>query len=336
MAIPKQVQMQSEAVQELYKELNGEVEAQGDAPEAEANTNEAPVEEVVADSAEEQAPQSGTEEQGQPDTEAKDTWEQKYKTLQGMYNAEVPRMKAENRELTSRVSQMEQLLSTLNNQPAEQPESIDPLITDKDVQEYGDSIDVMRRAAREEVAQANARVAQLEKQVMQMQTSVVPQMNQISHAQAQSATQQFWADLSNRVPEWNDINNDENLQSWLLEIDPLTGISRQTYLEDAQSNLDSNRVAQFFKSWQEANGTPSVAQTNRKVPSEQLEKQVSPGRGRSGTNTMPSEGQTYSPADIEQFFDAVRKGKYKGREEERGRIERDIFAAQREGRIVTA
>lgn len=336
MAIPKQVQMQSEAVQELYKELNGEVEAQGNAPEAEANTNEAPVEEVVADSAEEQAPQSGTEEQGQPDTETKDTWEQKYKTLQGMYNAEVPRMKAENRELTSRVSQMEQLLSTLNNQPVAQPESTDPLITDKDVQEYGDSIDVMRRAAREEVAQANARVAQLEKQVMQMQTSVVPQMNQISHAQAQSATQQFWADLSNKVPEWNDINNDQNFQSWLLEIDPLTGISRQTYLEDAQSNLDSNRVAQFFKSWQEANGTPSVAQTNRKVPSEQLEKQVSPGRGRSGTNTMPSEGQTYSPADIEQFFDAVRKGKYKGREEERGRIERDIFAAQREGRIVTA
>ena len=86
MAIPKQVQMQSEAVQELYKELNGEVEAQGNAPEAEANTNEAPVEEVVADSVEEQAPQSGTEEQGQPDTETKkDTWEQKYKTLQGMY-----------------------------------------------------------------------------------------------------------------------------------------------------------------------------------------------------------------------------------------------------------
>ena len=135
MAIPKQVQMQSEAVQELYKELNGEVEAQGDAPEAEANTNEAPVEEVVADSAEEQAPQSGTEEQGQPDTEPKDTWEQKYKTLQGMYYAEVPRMKAENRELTSRVSQMEQLLSTLNNQPVAQPESTDPLITDKDVQE---------------------------------------------------------------------------------------------------------------------------------------------------------------------------------------------------------
>lgn len=335
MAIPKQVQMQSEAVQELYKELNGEVEAQGDAPEAAANDAEQPVEEVVADSVEEQAPQSGAEEQGQPDTKPQDTWEQKYKTLQGMYNAEVPRMKAENRELNSRVAQMEQLLSTMSTQATAQPESVDPLITDKDREEYGDSIDVMRRAAREEVAAANARVANIEQQIMQMQTSVVPQINQISHAQAQSAEQSFWADLSSKIPQWNDINNDPDFQSWLLEIDPLTGIARQTYLEDAQNNLDSNRVAQFFRSWQEANGAP-VAQTNRKVPSDQLEKQVAPGRGRSGANTMPSEGQTYSPADIEGFFDAVRKGRYKGREEERGRIERDIFAAQREGRIVTA
>jgi hypothetical protein len=30
----------------------------------------------------------------------------------------------------------------------------------------------------------------------------------------------------------------------------------------------------------------------------------------------------------------VRKGLYKGREQERDRIERDIFAAQREGRIT--
>ena len=335
MAIPKQVQMQSEAVQELYKELNGEVEAQGDAPEAAANDGGQPVQEVVADSVEEQAPQSVAKEHGESDNQTKDSWEQKYKTLQGMYNAEVPRMKAENRELSSRVTQMEQLLSTLNSQPAAQPVSSDPLITDKDVQEYGDSIDVMRRAAREEVAQANNRVSQLEQQVMQMQTSVVPQMNQISHAQAESATNSFWARLSTIIPEWQDINNNGDFQSWLLDVDPLTGISRQTYLEDAQQNLDSNRVAQFFRSWQEANGTP-VAQTNRKVPSDQLEKQVSPGRGRSGTNTMPSEGQTYSPADIEVFFDAVRKGKYKGREEERGRIERDIFSAQREGRIVTA
>jgi hypothetical protein len=66
-----------------------------------------------------------------------------------------------------------------------------------------------------------------------------------------------------------------------------------------------------------------------------LEKQVSPGRSRStGTPVSSNQGKTYSPADIQKFFDDVRSGKYKGREPERSRIERDIFAAQRENRIT--
>ena len=67
----------------------------------------------------------------------------------------------------------------------------------------------------------------------------------------------------------------------------------------------------------------------------QLEKQGAPGRGRSG-KPASQESKNYSPADIQKFFEDVRKGLFKGRDEERGRMERDIFSAQREGRIVTA
>ena len=175
MAIPKQVQKQSEEVQELYKELNGETETvQAETAEATEVPAEQPVEQA-SDSVEEQAPQSEASEQGTSDTQPKETWEQKYKTLQGMYNADVPRLNAQNREMQSRVSQLEQLLSTVNNQPAEPtpPPQSDPLITDADVKEYGDSIDVMRRAAREEVNAANGRIAQLEKTIQQLQ-GVVP------------------------------------------------------------------------------------------------------------------------------------------------------------------
>ena len=86
---------------------------------------------------------------------------------------------------------------------------------------------------------------------------------------------------------------------------------------------------------QRANGKPS-AQSTRPSPNPQLQKQVAPGRSRSGSAPNSGEPATYTPADITQFFTDVRKGKYKGREDERGRIERDIFAAQAEGRIVNA
>ena len=46
------------------------------------------------------------------------------------------------------------------------------------------------------------------------------------------------------------------------------------------------------------------------------------------------QARTYTQEDIKNFYVDVRKGKFKGRDDERGRIERDIFAAQQEGRIV--
>jgi hypothetical protein len=335
MSIPKQVQKQSEEVQALYKELNGEPEN----VQAEAEAPEVPVEETAqaeSDSVEKEAPKSEAEEQGKPDTQEKESWEQKYKTLQGMYNADVPRLNAANRDMQNRIAQLEQLLSTMSEQPAPQQQSVssEPLITDDDVKEYGDSIDVMRRAAREEVNAANGRIAQLEAMVQQMQ-GVVPQVQQVQAAQKASSEQAFWNQLSSAVPTWQETNDNPDFQTWLLAVDPLTGISRQTYLEDAQRNLDVQRVANFFSSWEQENGMASTAQEKRPSPNSQLEKQVSPGRGRSGRPAV-QEGQKYSPSDITAFFDAVRKGRYKGREEERGRIERDIFAAQAEGRIVTA
>jgi len=335
MGIPKQVQKQSEEVQELYKELNGETEtAQVEKTEATEVPVEQPIEQS-SNSVEDQAPKSESQEQVESDAQPKESWEQKYKTLQGMYNADVPRLNAKNREVNARVSQLEQLLGTMQQSAKpEEPVSTDPLITDADMKEYGDSIDVMRRAAREEVNTANGRIAQLEKTIQQLQ-GVVPQVQQVQAQQQASSEQAFWAGLTNEVSNWQDINNNADFQSWLLSIDPLTGISRQTYLEDAQKNLDTKRVASFFAAWEKEFGVPETARENRSNTNSQLEKQVAPGRGRSSTSTT-QEARNYSPTDIQKFFEDVRKGKFKGRDEERGRMERDIFAAQREGRIVTA
>ena len=337
MAIPAQVKKQSEAIQKLYEELNTETEEQGvDTPEAVVENS---VSETVneADSAEEQAAESDSQEQVQSDNvDEEETFERRYKSLQGMYNAEVPRLHAEKRELETRVTQLEALMSTLNTPTTTNTQQQTALVTDADVEEYGDSIDVMRRVSREEASQQQARIDQLEGLVRGMQTSVVPQVQQLQHRQAVTSEQAFWSEIQTAVPDWQDINTNQGFQSWLLEVDPLTGISRQTYLDDAQKNLDARRVTQFFSTWKAQTG-PSVAQSTPVVQSKsQLEKQVAPGRGRSGGTTSSNEPATYSSVDIKNFFTDVQKGKYKGKEKERDRIERDIFAAQREGRIVAA
>ena len=335
MSIPKQVQKQSEEVQELYKQINGEPE------EAQANAEATPVEAVddvaeptTSDSVEEQAPQSEPQEQVESgDQEPKqDDWQQKYRSLQGMYNADVPRLNAENRDLASRVSQLEGLLSTMQEPAQQAPAVAEKLITDDDVKEYGDSIAVMRKAAREEVAQE---IAQLRQQVGQLQ-GVLPQVQQVQAQQKKTGEQTFWSTIASEVPNWSDINNDPDFQSWLLAVDPLTGINRQTYLEDAQKQLDANRVVSFFRTWEGETGKTNTAQVDRTAQQSQLQKQVAPGRSRNNGVKASGQNRTYTPNDIQEFYSDVRKGKYKGRDDERGRIERDIFAAQQEGRINVA
>jgi hypothetical protein len=335
MAIPAQVKKQSEAVQKLYDELNSEVTEQ-DTPSEAVVENIKPVAVEGANSVDEQAAEPTDKEQAQVGDGDEEAFEKRYKSLQGMYNAEVPRLHAEKRELESRVSQLESLMTSLGTPNQTPTTASQPLVTDADVEEYGESIDVMRRVSREEAAQQQSRIDQLENLVRGMQTSVVPQVQQLQHRQAVTTEQVFWADIQNAVPDWQDVNVDPDFQSWLLDVDPLTGISRQTYLDDAQRNLDARRVTNFFATWKAQTGQ-SVAQPSRKADAtSQLEKQVSPGRGRSGSTQGSSEPMTYTANDIKTFFSDVQRGKFKGKEQERDRKERDIFAAQREGRIVTA
>lgn len=336
MAIPEQIRKQTEAVQELYKQLNGDDNTGADSAADGTVTSEGapPADEnSVPDVA---APAPATEQKSGAETQSED-FTQKYKTLQGMYNAEVPRLHQQNKEMAQRLQQMEQLLASLSTQPAPtaatQPVA-DKFVTDKDVEEYGDSIDMMRKVSREEISQVNQRVQRIEQLLQQMQTNVVPQVQNIAHRQQVSAEQQFWAELGASVPNFREVNSNEQFQAWLLESDPLTGITRQTYLDDAQRTMDARRVSNIFRTWLEISGQASVAQPTGRANAE-LEKQVAPGRSRgTGTPAAASKSKTYSPQDIQKFFNDVRAGKYKGREQERDRIERDIFAAQRENRIV--
>ena len=336
MAVPEQVRKQTEAVQQLYSDLNDE--GKTGSPEGET-APKGPVDNAKpADSANDDAPKEAVIEpaaaaQEDPNSE---TFEQRWRTAQGMYNAEVPRLTTANAELTSRVQQLEGLVASMQNpepvaEVVAQPKSS---LTDAEVEEYGESIDIMRKVSEEVAAPYRAEIANLTQTISQLR-GIAPRVEQIAANQANSSEQIFWSDLTTSVPEWRTINDDPDFQSWLLEVDSLTGQTRQVFLDNAQSNLDVVRVANFFKQWALNTGT-STAQPNRSDATSELERQVAPGRGRTTTTVDGGQKKTYTPADITAFFADVRNGVFKGKEEQRNKIESDIFAAQQDGRIVHA
>ena len=331
MALPEQIRKQSEAISKFYETPPAD-EAQQNA----AATGDEVSENDEANGASASAPEVASNEQGRSTTTVDETAEQRYRTLQGMYNADTSRLRAEKQELTSRVEQLEKLLSSLSTaQPSQTAATAttEKLVTQKDIDEYGDSIEVMRRVTKEETSAYLRKIADMERTILELRTQVVPKVEQVAQSQARSVEQGFWADLTAAVPNWKEVNQNKDFHSWLLEVDPLTGVTRQSHLENAQRSFDVRRVAAFFNTWQGNNGH-RIAQEPRDAAKSQLEKQVAPGRGRTAAAPVDNQAKTYSTQDISKFFDDVRKGAYKGRETERDRIERDIFAAQREGRIV--
>jgi hypothetical protein len=324
LAVPKQVREQAEKAKQFY---DGQSEGDPQNPQPDPGSGAA-----VRDP-EDPNPNAPPVDSGD-DGSSDDTYAQRWRSLQGSYNASMRR----NSELEGRINQLQTLISTMASAPAQpqaQPQQDDyRLLSDDEVTDYGEAVDVMRKVSREELTPLVQRLVQMEHVLGDVTGRVVPQVQDIATRQYHSAEQNFWGILSQLVPNWREINDDPNFQGWLLEIDPLTGSSRQAFLERAQQSLDAHRVAQFFMQWT-GGGVPQPAPRsggNGSSPSA-LEMQVAPGRSRSSVPTARNQ-KTYTTADIANFYDEVRRGVYKGRVEEKDRLERDIFSAQQEGRIV--
>lgn len=324
MSKPRQVVKQLEEIDELYKQMEG--------ANADPNANPSPDPDAAPN-------QSLAPPDNQPvPPKEDDTLLQKYRTLQGMYNAEVPRLQADKKALEARVANLEAYIAQNANSPAPQapkPRERQKLITDGDLEEYGDAVDVMRRAAREEADAAyGSQIEQMQTVIealqKQLHGQVMPQVANVTQRQVATQEQQFWGRLNELVPDWAKINDDPDFQTWLLAKDPLTGITRQTYLEDAQAALDPVRVASFFNVWTEmGNPTTPKPPTDRSAV---LQQHVQPGQSRA--TPAPQQPKTYTRQFVAQFYRDITSGKYKGREQERAKIENDIFRAQEEGRIT--
>ena len=114
MALPEQVRKQSEAISKYYED-NSADEA---AATADTSGDDLPSDEE-ANGAAAPAPEPARNEQTRTGTN-EETAEQRYRTLQGMYNADTARLRTDKQELTARVEQLERLLSSLSASSAQQ------------------------------------------------------------------------------------------------------------------------------------------------------------------------------------------------------------------------
>lgn len=264
----------------------------------------------------------GVKRKGKSTSDSEETWEQRYRSLNGMYNAEVPRLHAQIKELTAQVQVLVQELEQARKAPTENKPIAQ--ITDEDREAFGpDLVDLIERAAESKVAVFRER----EQSLMAEVESLKGRLGEVTEKQVISDRDRFTSGLSALAPNWEALNVDQGFLAWLQEVDPIYGIPRQMALNSAYEALDANRVAQIFNAyagWQ----TPVTQQRSN----QELRRQVAPSTSR--VSSAPVEGSSakiFSQQEIEQFYNDWRRGYIGG--DEATRIEREIHAAAAEGRI---
>ena len=264
------------------------------------------------------------------------SWQQRYSTLQGMYNAEVPRMQQQLRDLSL---QLQDAVARLANAPKETPKPASQptpkLGTDKDVETFGgDLIDLIRRQSADLVQAERDRV-QVDMQKLQSEnTDLKKQMGNVVERQGQSTRVVYLGELAKQVPDWEALNTDQAFLGWLAEVDPLSGIARQAYLNNAWEQFDVNRTAALFNAWKQATGHSTTAP--KQTPQQELARQVAPGTSKSSAPASPSNPseRIWTTKQIETFYTDVTKGLYAGaKKDEAARIEAEIDAAVATGRV---
>lgn len=331
-ALPSQVKEQIEAAKALREQVYGNPEATESAPEQQTEAvssetvTESPAQETVA------APKTvvTTQTTATPaEDENSQTYANRWRSLQGIHNSAL-----------NRISALEQMIASMQSAPApvqQQPQQVvqSKLITEKDESEYGsDMVDFARRVTREEMSPVMGALAAMQRQLEQL-SSLAPTVQQVATQQYASTEEQFFTKLGQAVPDWAQVNDNPQFHDWLLSADSMTGITRQTYLADAQRSFDLGRVVSIFNAWKrEAGVQPVAAAAPRPSVDSRLEKQVAPGRANAATAAPQQKAEkTWTRADIAKFYDDKRTGKFRGREAEMAAMEKDIFQAQKQGRV---
>ena len=330
--IPAAVKAAGAAAEAFYQQeeagqdnVNGDQEAQQAEAAAETEAKE-------PEAGQEQA-ESGVTAESNPQTKEDDqSWEHRYKSMKGRFD----RSQDQIRSLSEQIQSLQNVMATMQATSAaptagEAEAAIERLITPEEENDYGSEfLKVVGKKAREEllpmIKQYEAKIAQLEGQLQGVGGRI-----------AHDARQQMLGSLDEKIPNWREINRDETFLQWLQLPDTYSGAIRHELLKAAYERNDAPRVAAFFTGFlaEEAAVAPAMGETGRNAPAKpSLDQFAAPGRAKSAAaTTAPAEKPSFTRAQIAKFYADAASGKYRGRDAERDRLEKQIFDAQREGRI---
>lgn len=320
MALPKQVQQDQVEIDAYEKAMRGQtavVEPTSVEVVAESPPVDVPVEVTPAEPVVEVAKVVELKKPEEP-------WQQRYQTLKGMFDSEVPKLHAQVKELNREIGGLKESIEKQKvTAPTPAPASS---VTDEEEETFGkDLIDVQRRIAREAVAPVLAQVTALEQE-----NSALRELLGKTGSKVEALS--FDQRLQIAVPDFDQLNADPKWVAWLDEYDPILRGPRRNVAQYAFESGDVEAVAEYVKLFRGMTA-PSVASVPDKSEAE-LRSQVAPSRTVSASAPSSKEGEKfYTEAEAGRLFDKVASLNRAGKYEEATKLETELTAAYNHGRV---
>jgi hypothetical protein len=304
-------------------------------PQAEEGRSELAASEFTADAVTREVSEPQRDEPSADDQ----SWEHRYKSMKGRYDRASQQIQA----LSDQIASLQNVIATMQvSSPqgaSDWSSDTEPskFITPEEESDYGqDFLAVVGKKAKEELLPV---IKKYESKISELEA----RLQGVNGYVAQDARSRLEQTMDTQVPSWREINFNPEFIQWLKLPDPYSGAIRHELLKEAYGRNDAARVANFFKGFlaEEAAVAPvnrepdlsqsAQAQAQNKIP---LEEFAAPGRAKTAAATSaPAEKPTFTRAQIAKFYQDSAAGKYRGKEADRDRTERQIFEAEREGRI---
>ncbi len=324
MDLPKNIQDQADRARELQeeyiksKEAKEEIDpAPGTQEDQAFKQDSAQVKDVDVSEEEEEEREDDTETEDTPPEEEpeekKVDWEQKYRTLKGMYDKEIPNYVAEVRQLKQEIKNLQYRKEEPTPVPTKAQEDLDPSA----YEDYGE--DMMKLVRQIQVMKGHLDEVKQENQMLKQG------VDKVNTSYQQVDYNSFLDRVKQAVPQFDEQDTDPEFLHWVDKM----GID----LASIGKNRDVNRAIEVYKAYSNFSGKyqPKQEPASEPPPKKDVRNQVAPPKSRP-TPVNEKGPKMWQRGEIEQAYKDIQAGKYS--QEEAYKLKQQIFNAQREGRIT--
>lgn len=272
----------------------------------------------------------------QPRSPDQEDFEQKWRSLQGMYNSQSRQLQDLTRKFEETQSRLETLLNKKESIPVEvKPREIKKRVTDKDRENLGEDLEktvqrVAMDAADEIIAQREAEWNQTKDSLESKNKALEEELTEFRKSYSESEEARFMRRCAEEIPNFRETDGDQEFFAWLGENDPMSGQPRGVYLRDAVATRNVDRAKFLYTTWQELSG-----KFNKPEPkaNPKVQQQVAPTRTRATPRLPTSQAnKIWTSVEIEKFYKDHREALMR-HDPDAKKIEAEIDKALGEGRI---